>query len=82
MAGETNLPFIYCIGSEFNEIYAGYGQRKIRDLFYLARKNSPCIIFIDEIDGLGQRGSGSFSTYGNQEYTNTINQVFLFFSFF
>lgn len=78
MCGESNLPFIYCVGSEFNDIYAGSGQKKIRELFSLARKNTPCIIFIDEIDGLGQRSSGHHHLLESQEHTNTINQVILF----
>ena len=76
MAGEANVPFIISVGSEFNEIYTGGGQRKIRALFQLARKNAPCVIFIDELDGLGARSKRP-NILENKESTNTINQVFL-----
>jgi len=74
VAGEANVPFLSCVGSEFNEIYTGAGQKKIRDLFQLARQNSPCIIFIDELDGLGSR-SRTPGFLESKETTNTINQV-------
>ena len=63
------------MGSEFNEIYTGAGQRKIRDLFQLARKNAPCVIFIDELDGLGARSKRP-NFLESKETTNTINQAF------
>lgn len=78
MAGEANLPFISCVGSEFNEIYVGTGQKKIREIFNLARKKSPCIIFIDEIDGLGSRSSRKAPYMDNEEIAKTINQVVFF----
>jgi len=53
IAGEANVPFFYCSGSEFDEIFAGLGTRRIKNMFEDAKKNAPCIIFIDEIDSLG-----------------------------
>ena len=61
-AGESNSNFIYTTASEFIEIYVGVGAKRIRELFEKARKSSPCIIFIDEIDGIGCRRKGQFDS--------------------
>ena len=55
IAGEAGVPFFYAAGSEFEEMFVGVGARRIRDLFNSAKKQSPCIIFIDEIDAVGGR---------------------------
>ena len=55
IAGEAEVPFFYCSGSEFDEMYVGVGARRVRDLFTAAKKLSPCIIFLDEIDSIGGR---------------------------
>lgn len=60
-AGESNSFFFYTTASEFVEMYVGVGAKRIRELFSQARKKSPCIIFIDEIDGLGSKRSSQFS---------------------
>lgn len=73
-AGEANVPFITVNGSEFLEMFVGVGPARVRDMFTLARKNAPCILFIDEIDAVGRkRGQGSFG--GNSEQENTLNQL-------
>ena len=58
IAGEAHVPFFSCSGSDFEEMFVGVGARRIRDLFTAARKKSPCIIFIDEIDAVGSKRSG------------------------
>lgn len=74
-AGESEVPFFSISGSEFVEIFVGVGASRVRDLFQNARKNSPCIIFIDEIDAVGKaRGKGGFSG-GNDEREGTLNQI-------
>jgi len=75
IAGEAGVPF-YCIsGSDFIEMFVGVGSSRVRDLFKEARANSPCIVFIDEIDAVGRkRGRGGFSG-GNDERENTLNQL-------
>ena len=74
-AGESQVPFFSISGSEFVEIFVGVGASRVRDLFQNARKNSPCIIFIDEIDAVGKaRGKGGFSG-GNDEREGTLNQI-------
>lgn len=74
VAGESEAPFYYANGSEFVELFAGMGARKIRKLFNQARNNSPCVIFIDEIDAIGgARGSGGSS--GDSEREQTINAL-------
>ena len=56
-AGEANVPFISMSGSDFVELYAGVGAKRVRELFAEARKNAPCIVFIDEIDAIGKKRS-------------------------
>jgi ATP-dependent Zn protease len=58
IAGEAGVPFFYTSGSEFEEMFVGVGARRVRDLFAAAKKNAPCIIFIDEIDAIGGQGCG------------------------
>uniref|UniRef100_A0A8C1VXF4 AFG3-like AAA ATPase 2 n=1 Tax=Cyprinus carpio TaxID=7962 RepID=A0A8C1VXF4_CYPCA len=71
---EANVPFITVNGSEFLEMFVGVGPARVRDLFVLARKNAPCILFIDEIDAVGRkRGRGNFG--GQSEQENTLNQL-------
>lgn len=70
IAGEANVPFYSKSGSDFVELYAGNGARKVRNLFKEAKKNAPCIVFIDEIDALGSKRSGAG---GNSESTQTVN---------
>merc|ERR1712161_86953 len=74
VAGEAGVPFISISGSEFVEMFVGVGASRVRDIFQQAKKNSPCIIFIDEIDAVGrQRGGGTGG--GNDEREQTINQI-------
>uniref|UniRef100_A0A7S0WQC1 AAA+ ATPase domain-containing protein n=1 Tax=Pyramimonas obovata TaxID=1411642 RepID=A0A7S0WQC1_9CHLO len=77
IAGEAKVPFFSCAGSEFVEMFVGVGASRVRNLFSMARKAAPCIIFIDEFDALGasrtlRSGSGMM---GGEESTNTINQM-------
>ncbi|KAM5137798.1 mitochondrial inner membrane m-AAA protease component AFG3L1-like [Mantella aurantiaca] len=73
-AGEANVPFITVNGSEFLEMFVGVGPARVRDMFVMARKNAPCILFIDEIDAVGKkRGQGNFGGHSEQE--NTLNQL-------
>lgn len=73
-AGEANVPFITVSGSEFLEMFVGVGPSRVRDLFSMARKHAPCILFIDEIDAVGRkRGGRSFGGHSEQE--NTLNQL-------
>ena len=74
VAGEANVPFFSISGSEFVEMFVGVGASRVRDLFKKAQKNSPCIIFIDEIDAVGrQRGTGLGG--GHDEREQTLNQI-------
>ena len=74
-AGESEVPFFSVSGSEFVEMFVGVGPSRVRDLFANARKNTPCIIFIDEIDAIGKaRGKGNFGG-GNDERESTLNQI-------
>ncbi|XP_030578019.1 AFG3-like protein 1 isoform X2 [Archocentrus centrarchus] len=73
-AGEASVPFITVNGSEFQEMFVGVGPARIRDLFATARRNAPCILFIDEIDAIGRkRGKENFADEGERE--NTLNQL-------
>lgn len=75
VAGEAKVPFFSISGSEFVEMFVGVGAARVRDLFEQARKNSPCIIFIDELDALGKaRSPGGFGG-GNDEKEQTLNQL-------
>ena len=74
-AGEANVPFLSVSGSEFVEMFVGVGPSRVRDLFASAKKNAPCIIFVDEIDAIGkQRGKGG-GIGGNDERESTLNQL-------
>mmetsp|Transcript_72597 Transcript_72597/g.201258 ORF Transcript_72597/g.201258 Transcript_72597/m.201258 type:complete len:674 (+) Transcript_72597:139-2160(+) len=74
VAGEAGVPFISISGSEFVEMFVGVGASRVRDIFGQAKKNAPCIIFIDEIDAVGrQRGAGYAG--GNDEREQTVNQI-------
>jgi len=71
IAGEAGVPFFYCSGSSFEEVFVGVGSKRIRQLFEDARKSAPCIIFIDEIDSVG----GKRSKYSLNSRDNTLNQL-------
>ncbi|MBP6546669.1 MAG: ATP-dependent zinc metalloprotease FtsH, partial [Phenylobacterium sp.] len=74
VAGEAGVPFFYISGSDFVEMFVGVGASRVRDMFEQAKKNSPCIIFIDEIDAVGRhRGAGLGG--GNDEREQTLNQL-------
>lgn len=74
MAGEANVPFFSCSGSEFIELYVGTGASRMRELFKKAKEQAPCIIFIDEIDAIGKKRSISPTT-SNDERDQTLNQL-------
>src|SRR5210317_226944 len=74
IAGESSVPFIQCSGSSFVEMFVGVGAKRVRDIFEIARKNQPCIVFIDEIDAIGKKRSmNGFAS--NDEREQTINQL-------
>ncbi|MEA3249124.1 MAG: ATP-dependent zinc metalloprotease FtsH [Patescibacteria group bacterium] len=74
VAGEANVPFFHISGSEFVEMFVGVGASRVRDLFNKAKKNAPCIVFVDEIDAVGrQRGSGVGGSHDERE--QTLNQI-------
>ena len=74
IAGEAKVPFFSISGSDFVEMFVGVGASRVRDMFDNAKKNAPCIIFIDEIDAVGrQRGAGLGG--GNDEREQTLNQM-------
>jgi len=74
VAGEANVPFFHISGSEFVEMFVGVGASRVRDLFKRAKKNAPCILFIDEIDAVGRRrGAGLGGSHDERE--QTLNQI-------
>ena len=75
VAGEAGVPFFSVTGSSFVELFVGVGASRVRDLFAEARKRAPCIIFIDEIDAIGQRRAGSGAYVSNDEREQTLNQL-------
>merc|ERR1719298_8975 len=78
-AGEAGVPFVSASGSEFVEMFVGVGASRVRDLFGQAKKNAPCIVFIDEIDAIGGAraggGGGGMGGGGNDEREQTLNQI-------
>ena len=74
-AGESQVPFFSVSGSEFVEMFVGVGASRVRDLFQNARKNAPCIIFIDEIDAIGKSRGKNVASGGNDEREATLNQI-------
>ncbi len=74
VAGEANVPFFSMSGSEFVEMFVGMGASKVRDLFKQAKEKAPCIVFIDEIDAIGQKRNGG-NIGGNDEREQTLNQL-------
>src|SRR3989344_2390426 len=74
VAGEAKVPFIYLSGSEFVEMFVGVGASRVRDLFKMAKKAAPAIIFVDEIDAIGRTRGGGFGG-GNDEREQTLNQI-------
>src|SRR6202167_5963884 len=75
VAGEAAVPFFSVTGSSFVEMFVGVGASRVRDLFAEARKRAPAIIFIDEIDAIGQRRAGSGAVVSNDEREQTLNQL-------
>ena len=75
VAGESQVPFFSISGSEFVEMFVGMGASKVRDLFNQAKEKAPCIVFIDEIDAIGQKRSGGGQYGGNDEREQTLNQL-------
>merc|ERR1711998_299925 len=78
VAGEAGVPFISASGSEFVEMFVGVGAARVRDMFGEAKKNAPCIVFIDEIDAVGRQragGGGGGMGGGNDEREQTLNQI-------
>jgi len=75
VAGEASVPFFSVTGSSFVEMFVGVGAARVRDLFQEARKAAPCIIFVDEIDAIGQRRAGSGAVVANDEREQTLNQL-------
>merc|ERR1711937_611711 len=78
VAGEAGVPFISASASEFVEMFVGVGASRVRDLFKQAKKNAPCIVFIDEIDAIGRQragGGGGMGGGGNDEREQTLNHI-------
>jgi cell division protease FtsH len=75
VAGEAHVPFFSVTGSSFVELFVGVGAARVRDLFEQARKRAPAIIFIDEVDAIGQRRAGSGAVVSNDEREQTLNQL-------
>lgn len=74
-AGEAGVPFLSVSGSEFVEVFVGVGASRVRDLFATAKKQAPCIIFVDEIDAIGKSRAGKNSMGSNEERETTLNQL-------
>jgi cell division protease FtsH len=75
VAGEAGVPFLSMSGSEFVELYVGVGASRVRDLFGRAKRQAPCIIFIDELDAIGKTRGGGMPNGGNDEREQTLNQL-------
>jgi len=75
IAGEADVPFFSISGSDFVEMFVGVGASRVRDLFKQAKENSPCIIFLDEIDAVGRKRGGGFTTGGHDEREQTLNAI-------
>ncbi len=75
IAGEADVPFFSISGSDFVEMFVGVGASRVRDLFKQAKENSPCIVFLDEIDAVGRRRGGGFSSGGHDEREQTLNAI-------
>ena len=75
VAGEANVPFLSVAASEFVEMYVGVGASRVRDLFNKAKRQSPCIVFIDELDAIGKSRGGGNPNGGNDEREQTLNQL-------
>jgi cell division protease FtsH len=75
IAGEADAPFFSISGSDFVEMFVGVGASRVRDLFKTAKDNSPCIIFLDEIDAVGRRRGSGFSSGGHDEREQTLNAI-------
>jgi cell division protease FtsH len=75
IAGEADVPFFSISGSDFVEMFVGVGASRVRDLFKQAKDNAPCIIFLDEIDAVGRRRGGGFTTGGHDEREQTLNAI-------
>ena len=75
VAGEAEVPFFSISGSDFVEMFVGVGASRVRDLFKQAKDNSPCIIFLDEIDAVGRRRGSGFSSGGHDEREQTLNAI-------
>ena len=75
IAGEADVPFFSISGSDFVEMFVGVGASRVRDLFKQAKESSPCIIFLDEIDAVGRRRGGGFTTGGHDEREQTLNAI-------
>jgi cell division protease FtsH len=75
IAGEADVPFLSICGSDFVEMFVGVGASRVRDLFKQAKENSPCIIFLDEIDAVGRRRGSGFQSGGHDEREQTLNAI-------
>jgi len=75
IAGEADVPFFSISGSDFVEMFVGVGASRVRDLFKQAKDNAPCIIFLDEIDAVGRRRGGGYTTGGHDEREQTLNAI-------
>ena len=75
IAGEADVPFFSISGSDFVEMFVGVGASRVRDLFKQAKESAPCIIFLDEIDAVGRRRGGGFTTGGHDEREQTLNAI-------